>query len=352
MAAWSWGLAGASNMKIIDSISALRAIEKGWALTIGNFDGVHLGHRQIIEATKEAARDHSACGTAVMTFEPHPVAILYPEKAPGVLTPLELKARLLADCGVDCLIVLKDSPQLLALSPEAFIDEFLMATVEPAVVVEGPTFNFGKNRAGNIDTLRRLGEERDFKVIEVDGYMMQDEGAGGGGGESVVCCSSLIRRYLHAGNAAAAKSALGRPYRLIGTVVPGRGVGSEMGFPTANIEPLEQIIPAHGVYAGRVTIGSDVRDVCNTSHRLGAVFSIGHAKTFSDVSGLLVEAHIMEGNVPDLNGKFLALDFVQHIRPQQKFETRGELKAQIERDCQRSKVILGGGDGAALPRDG
>ncbi|MCK5174180.1 MAG: bifunctional riboflavin kinase/FMN adenylyltransferase, partial [Planctomycetes bacterium] len=339
-----------SNMKIIDSISALRAIEKGWALTIGNFDGVHLGHRQIIEATKRVARDHHACGTAVMTFEPHPVAILYPEKAPGVLTPLELKARLLADCGVDCLIVLKDSPQLLALSPEAFIDEFLMATVEPAVVVEGPTFNFGRDRAGNIDTLRRLGAERGFKVIEVDGYMMQDEGtggaggAGGAGGESVVCCSSLIRRYLHAGNVAAAKSALGRAYRLIGTVVPGRGVGSEMGFPTANIEPLEQIIPAHGVYAGRVTIGSDLHDVCNTSQRLGAVFSIGHAKTFPDVSSLLVEAHILEGDVADLDGKFLALDFVRHIRPQQKFETRDELKAQIERDCLRSKTILEGGD--------
>lgn len=341
MAAWSWGLAGVSNMKIIDSISALQAIEKGWALTIGNFDGVHLGHRQIIEATKQAAKDHSACGMAVMTFEPHPVAILYPEKAPGVLTPLELKSRLLADCGVDCLIVLKDSPQLLALSPEAFIDEFLMATVEPAVVVEGPTFNFGKDRAGDIDTLRRLGAERGFKVIEVDGYMMQDEGAGG---ESVVCCSSLIRRYLHAGNVAAARSAMGRAYRLIGTVVPGRGVGSKMGFPTANIEPLEQIIPAHGVYAGHVTVGSDAGDVCNTSHRLGAVFSIGYAETFPDVNSLLVEAHIMEGDVPDLEGKFLALDFVQHIRPQQKFETTGELKAQIERDCCRSKTILEGGD--------
>ncbi|MCK4959308.1 MAG: riboflavin biosynthesis protein RibF, partial [Planctomycetes bacterium] len=329
-------------MKIIDSISPLQAIEKGWALTIGNFDGVHLGHRQIIEATKQAARDHGACGTAVMTFEPHPVAILYPEKAPGVLTPLELKARLLADCGVDCLIVLKDSPQLLAMSPEAFIDEFLMATVEPAVVVEGPTFNFGKDRAGDIDTLRRLGGERDFKVVEVDGYMMQDEGAGGG--ESVVCCSSLIRRLLHAGNVAGARSALGRAYRLIGTVVPGRGVGSKMGFATANIEPLEQIIPAHGVYAGRVTIGSDLRDVCNTSQRLGAVFSVGYAETFPDVSGLLVEAHILEGNVPDLEGKFLALDFVEHIRPQQKFETTAELKTQIERDCQRSKMILGGTD--------
>ena len=228
------------------------------------------------------------------------------------------------------------------MSPEAFIDEFLMATVEPAVVVEGPTFNFGRDRAGDINTLRQLGAERDFKVVEVDGYMMRDEGTGGG--ESVVCCSSLIRKLLHTGNVTGARSALGRAYRLIGTVVPGRGVGSEMGFPTANIEPLEQIIPAHGVYAGRATIGSDVRDVCNTSQRLGAVFSIGYAETFSDVNSLLVEAHILEGNVSDLEGKFLALDFAKHIRPQQKFETTAELKAQIEKDCQISKTILGGGD--------
>ena len=213
-----------------------------------------------------------------------------------------------------------------------------MATVEPTVVVEGPTFNFGKNRSGNIDTLRQLADERGFSVVEVPPYKLEIKGSPDAADR--ICSSSLIRQFLQKGSVKAAKNALGRPYRLIGTVIPGRGIGAKMGFPTANIRPLDQIIPAEGVYAGHVTIGPRLSDVCTASHRLPAVFSIGYAETFPDQNPLLVEAHILRGNVVDLGGKFLAMDFIDLIRPQKKFDTTDQLKDQIEKDCQQAGIIL------------
>ena len=155
------------NMKVFESLESLETLEKGCVLTIGNFDGFHLGHQDIIKAAKQAAGSFGQLQTAVMTFDPHPVAILHPEKAPGVLTPLPLKKTLLDRADVDYLNVIKDSLSLLNLSPHDFIDKFLMKTASPKVVIEGPNFNFGYGRSGNIDTLRQLGSLRGFEVIEV-----------------------------------------------------------------------------------------------------------------------------------------------------------------------------------------
>ncbi|MCK5564132.1 MAG: hypothetical protein KAJ07_02705, partial [Planctomycetes bacterium] len=149
-------------MKVYDDIRSLDAIPAGLALSIGNFDGVHPGHRHIIETLKA----HSPKGVAVMTFEPHPVAILHPEKAPGILTPLEYKKHLLAAAGVQHLIVIRDSYQLLNLSPADFVDEFLVRHINPAIVVEGANFNFGYGRSGDINTLKKLAEGK-FEVVVV-----------------------------------------------------------------------------------------------------------------------------------------------------------------------------------------
>ena len=143
-------------MRIIESTGRLKNIQKGCVLTIGNFDGVHLGHREILTNAKNLA-EKKQTEFIVMTFEPHPVAVLYPQKAPGVLTPLELKKLLLAQFGVDCLILLKDGAELLDLSPQDFVHKFLVENISPGAVVEGHDFNFGAERAGNIDTLRKLG---------------------------------------------------------------------------------------------------------------------------------------------------------------------------------------------------
>ena len=136
-------------MEVIETIPGLNEIKRGCVLTIGNFDGVHLGHQEILTTAKQIASKRKT-ELIVMTFEPHPVAILHPEKAPGVLTPLKLKEHLLAEFGVDCLFVLKDSFELLNLSPEDFVDKFLMRQICPAVVIEGPDFNFGYGRSGDV----------------------------------------------------------------------------------------------------------------------------------------------------------------------------------------------------------
>ena len=321
-------------MRIIETITDSEKVKKGCVLTIGNFDGVHIGHQEILTTAVQIAAQRST-ELVVMTFEPHPVAVLHPEKAPGVLTPLGLKERLLAEFGVDCLVVLKDSAELLNLSPQGFVDEFLMKNVRPGFVVEGENFNFGYGRSGNVQTLRELAAQRGFEVIIMPAKQLLLSS-----GENVTASSSLIRNLLEKGRVADAGQALGRPYRLIGKTVSGKGKGRELGFPTANIEPAEQIIPAEGVYAGFVEIGRSYEQVCKAHNKLPAALSIGRAKTFITDHSLLTEAHILKGTIGDLSGKWLAMDFVEFIRHQERFESENQLAEQIAKDCQKAKRIL------------
>ncbi|AQT69354.1 Riboflavin biosynthesis protein RibF [Anaerohalosphaera lusitana] len=324
-------------MKIYDSRTALQNLDRtGWALSIGNFDGIHIGHQQILAQARQAANDHNAPGLAVMTFDPHPVAILRPERAPGVLTPLHLKASILESLGVDTLIVIKDSYDLLNLSPTAFVDEFLMRTIKPSVLIEGPNFNFGYGRSGDINTLRELAPDRGFSVIEVpfERFTINHDD------RPVNCSSTLIRQLLETGHVKDASRLLTRPYRLIGQVFAGRGIGRKLGYPTANVHPQKQIIPAEGVYAGRVSIAADYASACSADQKLPAVFSIGRAKTFVTDHPLLIEAHLLTDDHPDLYGKYLSLDFVELIRQQQRFPNEDTLKQQIHADCETASKIL------------
>ena len=319
-------------MRIVEAISDFG--KKGCVLTIGNFDGVHIGHREILTAAKRIAAQRKT-ELVVLTFEPHPVAILHPGKSPGVLTPLELKKHLLALCGVDCLIVLKDSLNLLNLAPADFVEQFLVKNIRPNVVVEGENFNFGSGRTGSVHTLRNLGGQRGFEVSVIDAKRVKLSI-----GQSVRISSTMIRNLLEAGKVADAAVALGRPYRLIGRVVPGHGKGKKLGFPTANIEPAQQIIPAEGVYAGFVEIGQSEEQVCAAEEKIPAALSIGRAETFSLDHPLSVEAHIIKDNIGDLSGKWLAMDFIEHLRSQIKFDSEKELTAQIAKDCKKAKQIL------------
>lgn len=320
-------------MEIFESIESLEKIVKGCVLTIGNFDGVHLGHQDIIKAAKQAAGEGLA--TAVMTFDPHPVAILRPEKAPGVLTPLVLKKTLLANTGIDTLIVIKDSLHLLNLSPHDFIDKFLMKTAAPKIVVEGPNFNFGYGRSGDINTLRELGSLRGFEVIEVPFRQINLHDR-----RAIHCSSTQIRIDLEDGKVKDAAEILSRPYRLVGKTVKGRGIGTTIGFPTANIDPIKQIIPAEGVYAGFVAVASTLEMAAESVAKRPAAISIGRAKTFMKDHPLLLEAHILEENVEDLSGKWLAIDFIDKIRSQKRFENHELLKDQISKDCKKAKHLL------------
>lgn len=326
-------------MRILETMGDLEKIKKGCVLTIGNFDGVHLGHQEILAAAKRIAQERAA-ELVAMTFEPHPVAILHPDRAPDVLTPLEIKTHLLAECGVDCLIVLQDSRTLLNLSPDDFVSRFLVENVRPSVVVEGHDFNFGLHRAGNIDTLRELSSEKGFEVCVIGPKEIKLST-----GQTVRVSSTIIRYMLESGHVADAAAALGRPYRLMEKTIPGRGIGKKLGFPTLNMKKPTQVIPAEGVYAGFVKIGQTIEDVLACGEKIPAVYSIGQARTYGQEFPLLIEAHLLIENVGDLVGKYMAMDFVQRIRSQQKFKTPEDLSKQIAQDCEKAKEILSTGEG-------
>lgn len=321
-------------MRIIESISDLKTIQKGCVLTIGNFDGVHLGHQEILSIAKNIAEKKHAEFIA-MTFEPHPVAVLYPQKAPGVLTALELKELLLAQSGVDCLILLKDCAELLSLSPEDFVQKFLVENISPGAVVEGHDFNFGAQRAGDIDTLQKLGVNNGFEVSVIEPRTIKLST-----GQIVRVSSTMIRYMLESGHVIDAATSLGRPYRLVGEIIPGRGVGKKLGFPTLNMKKPNQVIPAEGVYAGFVRIGQNIEEVIFSKKAIPAAYSIGQARTYGDQFPLLIEAHLLEENIENVGGKFMAMDFIRRIRSQHKFKSPEKLSTQIAKDCQQAKKIL------------
>jgi len=321
-------------MRIIDSITELKTLSKGSLLTIGNFDGVHLGHQEILSTAKNLARKNKIECIA-MTFEPHPVAILYPEKAPGVLTPLALKNHLIAQSGIDCLIILKDNAKLLNLSPEDFVGRFLIDNINPSAVVEGHDFNFGAKRAGNIETLKKLAAKYNFDVSIIEPKEIRLST-----GQKVRISSTMIRYMLESGHVADAAAALGRPYQLVGEIIPGRGIGKKLGFPTLNMKKPNQVIPAEGVYTGFVRIGETIYKIFDSKETIPAVYSIGQARTYGDEYPLLIEAHLLKEKDAIITGKYLAMDFIGRIRSQHKFNTPEELSAQIAKDCQKAKKLL------------
>jgi len=321
-------------MQRISSISQIKTVGKGCVLTIGNFDGVHVGHQQILTAAKRAAADRGTKLLA-MTFEPHPVAIVRPEKAPGVLTPLDLKERLMAQFGADYLFVAQTTPELLALCAEDFVRRFLIENIRPGLVVEGESFNFGSGRSGNIHTLEKLADANGFEVSVITAEQVELSA-----GRSVTISSTIIRNLLAEGSVADAATALGRPYRLAEKIIPGRGKGRRLGFPTANMNLPEQAIPAEGVYAGFVEIADTPDQLLRSHTKTPAALSIGTSATYGDTQSLLIEAHILTDNVGQLYGKCLSTDFVKRIRPQEKFDTEAALAAQITKDCKEAKDIL------------
>ena len=321
-------------MKTVETISDIKKISRSCVLTIGNFDGVHLGHQQILTAAVRIASQRKTQLVA-MIFDPHPLAILNPQKAPGILTPLQFKKHLLAELKVDCLFIQKSTPDLLALPPAAYVERFIVEAIQPGIVVEGESFNFGSGRAGNVQLLQKLGAENGFEVSVIDCRSVKLST-----GQPVKVSSTVIRNLLSVGSVADAAVALGRPYRLLGRVVRGHGKGKRLGFPTLNLQPLNQLVPAEGVYAGRVEIGDSVEYVCSANEKIPAVFSIGRAQTLADNYPLLIEAHILTGGIGDLYGKWLAMDFIKRIRSQQKFGSEKELSLQVAKDCKKAKNIL------------
>ncbi len=294
----------------------------GVVVALGNFDGVHLGHRVVIRRAVEEGR-RRGLGVVAATFDPHPQVILRPGSEPKLLTPLEVRKELLLACGVDEVRVLRFDEKLSKKSPEEFVWEVLIRRLEAVVVVVGENFRFGYRAAGDVEDLRRCMREAGGEAYAVPVYAFL--------GESIN--STKIRTLVAGGEAREAARLLGRPYSLRGEVVAGDERGRAVGFPTANVLPdARALVPRRGVYAGHVWVGS---------RRYRACMNVGVAPTF-DRQDSRVEAHLLDYE-GDLYGKVVDVTFVERLRPEKRFSGTGELKEQIARDVAEARRILAEG---------
>ena len=289
-------------------------------VTIGKFDGVHRGHRAVLDSLRDAAAGRR---TVVVTFDRHPLAVLRPESAPTPLLSVDQKTEALLAAGVDLVVVLDFTPELAALSPEQFVQRVLVGGLGATEVLVGADFRYGARGAGTVETLRQAGERDGFTVSLVDDVCEAD-------GRRV--SSTGIRAALEAGHVAEATEALGRAPRIRSLVVPGHQRGRDLGYPTANLAPgAEGYIPADGVYACWLRVDGE---------RYGAAVSIGNNPTFGDVLEKTVEAHAIDATL-DLYGSIVELEFVEYIRPMRKFESGDALAVQMGLDELRIREVLG-----------
>ena len=316
-------------MQIFEGSWTLEEAGRGCVLTVGNFDGLHLGHQALLEAVLERAW---ALGkpAAVYTFDPHPRAVL----APGTSPPQLMTWAQLVDgferAGIDLLIREAFTEDFAALSPEAFLRGVIAERVGPAEIFVGRDFHFGKGRVGTGDTLASLAPRLEIRV----GILPQVRA-----GEDDVS-STRVRVALGAGDVEDAELCLGRPYTIWGRVVEGDRRGRTLGFPTANLDPENELIPANGVYATSVRLfdGDKLSDVARPS-----VTNVGTRPTF-DAGQVLAEAHLIDFD-GDLYGRRIALSFCGRIRAEERFPGPDALKRQIALDVERARELLSG-DGA------
>jgi len=300
----------AGDVKLIRDLAELPDALRGGAVAIGNFDGVHLGHAAIV--ARLVARARQLGGPAVVfTFDPHPVRILRPNEAPPPLTWTDRKAALLGQLGVDAVIAYPTDEALLQLSPEAFFARIVQERLRARGLVEGTNFFFGHRRAGTIEVLRRLCEGAGVGLEVVEPVMID--------GRPV--SSSRVRELLAAGRIDEACAMLTQPYRLRGMVRHGEGRGQRLGFPTANLDAIDTLLPGPGVYAGRALAAGELWP---------AAINVGPNPTFGGQINK-VEVHLI-GWHGVLYGQPLEVDFIARLRDIQRFDGPAALQAQLAQD--------------------
>jgi len=292
--------------------------EKDMLLTIGVFDGVHLGHRYLISQLKELARQQGL-HSGVITFRQHPQKILSSQTKLPFLTNLTQRINLLKNEGIEVIITLSFTPELAKLSARQFLG-LLKKHLRMRGIVIGPDFALGQNREGNTETLRRLGQEMGFSVTVVPPIIIDGE----------VVSSTAIREALAKGDMKRVQSFIGRPFSLHGRVIPGARRGIKLGFPTANLDiAREQALPPDGVYVSQAHIDNQAYP---------AMTNIGQRPTFGG-SKRVVEVYLLDYH-SDLYGRELEIDFIERLRGEKKFDTPQELKKQIAKDVKRGRAIL------------
>jgi riboflavin kinase/FMN adenylyltransferase len=295
----------------------------GTVVAIGNFDGVHRGHRVLIETARRRA-DELGAPLGVVTFEPHPREVLTPDNAPPRLTPFRVKADLLADLGVEHLFALPFNEHLRRKSPEAFVHDVLAGGLGIRHAVVGYDFRFGYRAEGDVDRLTMLGQDYRFGITRVEPVTWHGK----------VCSSSRARAAVEAGDVALAAELLGHPFIIEGRVVEGDRRGRALGYPTANLRPPRKRVlwPPAGIYAMRARL-ADRREVWHD-----AVASLGWRPTFAG-RDLLLEVHLLD-HAADIYGQWLCCAFVERLRDEEKFATVEALQVQMAQDCALARAAL------------
>jgi len=289
-------------------------------LALGNFDGLHRGHRKILERLRRVASERGAT-PVVMTFDPHPPRVVRPDKAPALLMTKAQKLEALEQAGVQGAAIVRFTPELSQWDPETFVRTVLVEWLHVSEVWVGANFLFGHDRAGNFSLLRTLGARYGFKAEKIDPVRYKD----------FVVSSTRIRRLVSEARVDEASALLGHAYCIDGMVVRGDQRGRTIGFPTANLCTENELIPPHGVYATTVTIDGIVRP---------SITNIGTRPTVDAAGKTTIETHVFDFD-RDLYGLTLRLGFVQRLRDERAFESLDALQSQIAADCGRARVLFG-----------
>jgi riboflavin kinase/FMN adenylyltransferase len=297
-------------VKLVRNLAALPDELRSGAVAIGNFDGVHLGHARIVGRLIAAARRLGGLAT-VFTFDPHPVRLLRPASAPPPLTWTARKAQLLEALGVDAVIAYPTDEALLKLTAREFFDSIIVDRLAAKAMIEGPNFFFGHDRQGTIETLRRFTAEAGMTLEVVDGVAVDGE----------MVSSSRVRKLLLDGRVDDARRLLTEPYRIRGMVTHGAGRGAKLGFPTANLDAIDTLLPGPGVYAGRA---------CLADGDWPAAINVGPNPTFGE-HALKVEVHLIDFDRP-IYGEPLEVEFLARLRDIQTFAGVDALRVQLQRD--------------------
>ena len=287
-------------------------------LALGNFDGLHRGHLKIIERVWRGAAEHGGTPMA-MTFDPHPPRVVRPDKAPPLLMTKAQRLDALHAAGIRCVAVVRFTPELSTWDPEMFVRAVLVDWLRVSEVWVGANFLFGHGRSGNFSVMRTLGQRYGFRADKIDPVRYKD----------FVVSSTRIRRLIAEARVDEAGALLGHQYYIDGTVVEGRRRGRELGFPTANLDTDNELLPPHGVYATTATIDGTVH---------AGVTNLGMRPTFGETS-VTVETHLLRFT-GDLYGKRVRLGFVQRLRDERRFEDVDALRAQVEADRARADRLF------------
>ncbi len=306
-------------MKIIRSLGDVsRSGLSNPVLTLGNFDGVHLGHQAIFKQVVARALETGG-SSAAFTFEPHPLKVLAPHRSPKLLSTFREKMERIEAEGMDAVICAKFTPEFASQNPEDFVRDVLAGAIGAKAVYVGHDYAFGKDRQGDINFLREAGKRYGFEVHVVGPVKV----------EGIIVSSTKIRQLIMDGEVCLASKLLGRPYSIEGTVISGHSRGREIGFPTANITTPNELAPKEGVYAVTLEVeGKLYKGAAN----------IGSNPTFGD-SSVSYEAHLFDFT-GDLYGKFLKMKFIKRVRDEFKFKSTEELKEQIRKDLELVRSVL------------